>query len=368
MTRDPLSPARRGPRPSLYVASSSGRIFLPLLLAGLLLILAGAACSRPQKESRVVIYSPHGKELLGEYEKLFEAAHPGIDVQQLDMGSQEVLDRLRAEKANPQADVWFGAPNTTFSQAASEGLLEIYRPTWADHAPPEARGEGDAWFGTYFTPEVIGFNTKAVQADAIPRDWDDLLQPRWRKRIIIRDPLASGTLRTIFGAILFRYREKGELERGFEWLRELDANTKEYVANSALLFQKMARGEADITLWNMPDMELQREVYHYPFDYVFPTSGTPFLTEGIALVRGAKNPETAKLYYEFVTSPESLELAARKFFRIPARDDIPPERLPERIGRARATVKPMPLDWKVLEDETPGWMKRWENEIKGSGK
>ena len=339
-----------------------------VLLFLFVLCIAGAACSRKVEPGRVVIYSPHGKELLGELEKLFEAKYPGTNVQWLDMGSQEVVDRLRAEKANPQADIWFGAPNTMFSQAGREGLLQSYRPTWADQVPPEARGEGDFWYGTYFTPEVIGFNVKAVQAETVPKDWDDLLHPRWRKRLIVRDPVASGTIRTIFGAILFRYREQGNPEKGFDWLRQLDANTKEYAANSTLMFQKMAKGEADITLWNMPDMELQREIYHYPFDYVFPASGTPFLTEGIAVVRSGRNPEWARRYYEFVTSLESLELAARKYFRIPARGDVPPEQLPERIARARNQVQPMKLDWKVLEEETAGWMKRWENEIKGAGK
>jgi iron(III) transport system substrate-binding protein len=315
----------------------------------------------------VVIYSPHGKELLGEYEKLFEEKNPGIDVQWLDMGSQDILDRLRSEKANPQADVWFGAPNTMFAQAAEAGLLESYRPTWAESVPPEARGANDSWYGTYFTPEVIAFNANVVKGDSIPKDWDDLLQSRWKGRIVLRDPVASGTMRTIFGAVLFRFRMQGEQEKGFEWLHRLDANTKEYVANSTLLFQKMARGEADLTLWNMPDMELQREVYHYPFDYVFPTSGTPYLTEGIALVRGSKRVQWARQYYEFVTSQESLELAARKYYRIPARKDIPASQLPERIVRARDKVQPMKLDWQVLQQETAGWMKRWENEVKGGG-
>ncbi|MCI1589904.1 hypothetical protein [Heyndrickxia oleronia] len=58
-------------------------------------------------EDKVVIYSPHGKDILGQFEKMFEEKY-GIDVEWLDMGSQEVLDRIRSEKNNPQADVWWG--------------------------------------------------------------------------------------------------------------------------------------------------------------------------------------------------------------------------------------------------------------------
>jgi len=42
--------------------------------------------------------------------------HPQIDVRWLDMGSQEVYDRIRSEAANPQADIWFGGPDTIFAR------------------------------------------------------------------------------------------------------------------------------------------------------------------------------------------------------------------------------------------------------------
>src|ERR1700716_2958002 len=78
-----------------------------------------AACSSDNRKV-LIVYSPHGKELLEYLEKGFEKAHPDIDVQWVDMGSQEVLERVRAEKPNPQADVWFGAPAGAFDRATRE--------------------------------------------------------------------------------------------------------------------------------------------------------------------------------------------------------------------------------------------------------
>jgi iron(III) transport system substrate-binding protein len=69
-----------------------------------------------------------------------------------DMGSQDVLDRVRSEKENPQADVWWGAPSTLFQQAEKEGLLQVYRPSWVSEVTAEARSAGDFWYGTYETP------------------------------------------------------------------------------------------------------------------------------------------------------------------------------------------------------------------------
>jgi hypothetical protein len=98
-----------------------------------------------------------------------------------------------------------------------------------------------------------------------------VLDPRWRGQVLIRDPLASGTMRTIFGMFVQRsLRETGSPEAGFEWLRRLDAQTKEYVLNPTLMYQKLARQEGLITLWTMPDIEMLKARTGYPIDYVFP--------------------------------------------------------------------------------------------------
>ncbi len=80
------------------------------LIVALVAILA--ACS--DGRTPLVIYSPHGRDLLTLVEQRYEEQHPDVDVRWLDMGSQVVLDRIRSERANPQADVWFGGPNTMF--------------------------------------------------------------------------------------------------------------------------------------------------------------------------------------------------------------------------------------------------------------
>ena len=79
-------------------------------------------------------------------EKSFEAEHPEIDVRWLDMGSQEVYDRVRSEAANPQADVWFGGPQTIFARGAAEGLLAPFRPAWADAVPARPAPPDDLYF------------------------------------------------------------------------------------------------------------------------------------------------------------------------------------------------------------------------------
>jgi iron(III) transport system substrate-binding protein len=335
------------------------------LLPVVLLALA-AACSSDGREP-LVIYSPHGKEMLAYYEQAFETANPGIDVQWVDMGSQEVLDRLRAESANPQADLWFGAPAEAFSKGAKAGLLAPYRPTFAAAIPADARDTADLWYGMYLTPEVIAYNTAAVPAAEAPKDWDDVLDPKWKGRVLIRDPVASGSMRAIFGGIIARsIAETGSPEAGYEWLRRLDGNTKEYTLNPTMLYQKLGRQEGVVTLYNMPDIATLERRLGIPVTYVIPASGTPLLVDAIAIVQGAGNAEAARLFYEFVNTPGALLHASRDFLRIPARTDLPTDSLPQWIREAQQAIKPMPGNVRMVSDSLDAWMTYWDQNIRNS--
>lgn len=332
-------------------------LFLSLFI--LLTLLTGCASG---DRAQLVVYSPHGKEMLSYYEEAFEREHPEVDVQWIDMGGQDAYDRIRTERQRPQASLWWGGAAPAFDRAAEEGLLETYRPSWAGAVPPEARDAQDRWYGTYLTPEVVAFNTRLLTEEEAPQDWDALLDPAWQGHLLIRDPLASATMRTIFGAMILR---QPSVEAGYEWLARLDQNTKAYTANPTQLYLKLAREEGALTLWNMPDIYLQREANDFPFGYIFPRSGTPVLTDAIALVQGGPQPEIAKAFYEFVTSDSALVHQAHHFYRIPVRQDLSEEDLPAWI--TSADIEAMPLDWDRLMEEGAEWMQYWSENIKGRG-
>jgi iron(III) transport system substrate-binding protein len=331
--------------------------------AGLLI----SACSGDGR-TPLVIYSPHGRELLQEFETRFEQAHPSVDVQWLDLGSQAVLDRLRSERANPQADVWWGGPSSLFQTGNQEGLLETYEPDWAVGLAPEARDRLRTWHGTFLTPMVIAYNSQAVDSARAPRDWDDVLKPEWKDRVIIRDPLESGTMRTIFGMIVSRsLRTTGDTAAGFDWLRRLDGQTREYVLNPTLLYQKLARQDGLVTLWDMPDLDELVARTNLPIAYVFPSSGTPVPVDAIALVRDAPHGEQARQFIDFIGQDSEVLHAARAFHRLPARGDLPLDSLPERLQRARSEIRVEPMDWSVVQQRTAEWMRHWDEHVRGRG-
>jgi iron(III) transport system substrate-binding protein len=334
-------------------------------LAALTVLLA--ACSRDDR-TPLVIYSPHGRDLLTLFEHRFEAVHPDVDVRWLDMGSQEVYDRVRSERANPQADVWFGGPSLIFALAARDSLLDCHQPSWAAAIAPRSRGPGDCYFATYETPAVFLYPESLLTRAEAPQDWDDLLDPRWKGKLIIRDPLASGTMRAVWGLIMSRsLRATGDTTAGWAFLRRLDGQTKEYVQNPALVSEKIARQEALVTVWDLPDVLISRR-RGMPVGYVFPRSGTVAIEDGIAVVRGTKHLDIARAFIEFAGSVEMELAAAREVYRLPARLDLPPDSLPEWVREVRRQMVVADVDWTLLAERGPEWMRWWDQHVRGTGR
>lgn len=326
--------------------------------------LALSACGGGGGRRTIVVYSPHGSELLADFEKRFEAAHPDIDVRWYDLPTATCVRKIRAERDRPQADVWWGGPSTEFISAAKRGLLATYTPSWADKLAADAQGRDGTWCATWRTPEVILYNANKVKPEDVPRDWDDVLDPKWTGKLVIRDPLQSGTMKTIFGAMILR---AGSDEAGFEWLKRLDRqNEGRYAAKPYPMYEELKRGGASITLWNMADAFLQKQ-NGSPFDFVIPASGTPVVLEGIAIVRGAPHRKEAELFFEFVTSAESLRHQAAAWNRIPVeRADVDASALP--AWMSAKPIRAMKIDWELFAIKSQKWMDHWRKHIRGTGK
>jgi iron(III) transport system substrate-binding protein len=327
-------------------------------------LLLGCADDR---RTPLLLYSPHGRDQLTLLEREFERIRPDVDVRWLDMGSQEILDRLRFERVNPQADVWFGGPTTLFERGVRDSLLAPYRPAWAGAVDRRAVQSGDLYYPAYRTPAVIAFNARAVTRATAPHDWDEVLEPQWRGKVLIRDPMASGTMRAIWALILVRsIRETGDTGRGMKWLRRLDAQTKAYTLNPAILDAKLARQEGLVTLWDLPDILIGRSK-GMPFDYVFPRSGTVVIDDAIGLVRGSRHPEPARAFIDFVGSTEGQLLAARAVYRLPARRDLPAGQVPPWVAEVEREMVVADMDWDLATRLGQAWMSYWDRHVRHTG-
>nr|WP_312112212.1 extracellular solute-binding protein [Brevibacillus reuszeri] len=316
----------------------------------------------PQK---LVIYTGRDKNIFEVVLPKFKEKYPNIEVETLEMGAQQILERVRAEKANPQADFWWGGTQSALSTAANEGLLEAYKPTFSDKVPDLYKDSQDRWYGEMLLPEVIMYNKDVLKPEEAPQDWDELLDPKFKDKIVIRNVLPSGTMRTIYSAMIFR-QGADTPEKGYDWLMKLDANTKEYTQDPTNLYLKLDRQEGVISLWNLQDVLLQGKKNNHPYDFIYPKSGAPILVDGIAVVKGAKNMDAAKNFMEFLMSPEIASQLAKERFQFPARTDISKDDLPDFMKNLE--LKPMDLNWDVMAAKEKEWMQHWDENIKGKGK
>jgi iron(III) transport system substrate-binding protein len=342
--------------------------FLWVVTAALVAVIGAApSLAAPAGGSQLVVYTARDKSIFDYVVAQFEARYPQFrgNVQVLNMGAQEVFERVRAERANPQGDIWWGGTQQAFSLAAREGLLEPVRLAAAQRIPANYRDRNNRWYGEILLPEVIMTNSQAVPAAQAPRDWDDLLEARWKGKIIIRAVAPSGTMRTIYTAMIARfYRQDNRPDRGYEWLRKLDANTKEYAANPTTLYLKLARQEGILSLWNLQDILIQRDRSNMPFGFVMPTSGAPILVDGVGMIRNTKRAQAAELFLNFLFEPAIRTELADKYYQIPT--------VPLQGGRSpqwlrEITMKPMDLPWDLMAEKEREWIEYWDQNIKGKG-
>nr|WP_240627390.1 extracellular solute-binding protein [Thermoflavimicrobium daqui] len=326
------------------------------------LAACGGGSDTASEKKKLVIYTGRDKNVVDTVVPKFKEKYPDIKVEVLTMGAQQILERVRGEKANPQADFWWGAPQTTLMTAADEGLLESYKPSFADKIPTQYKDAQNRWMGEMLLPEVIMYNSKVLKKEEAPQDWDQLLDAKYKDKILIRGVLPSGTMRMIYSSMIFRQGADNP-EKGYDWLKKLDANTKEYTQDPTNLYLKLARQEGSLSVWNLQDIMIQKELKKMPFDFIYPKSGAPILVDGVGIVKGAKNADAAKKFYDFLFEENTVQDLSDKFYQIPARSDM---KQPSWLKGTE--LKPLNIDWSVMAKKEKEWMQYWDTNIKNKGK
>ena len=260
----------------------------------------------------------------------------GVKVNQAHKGTGEIGAQLRAEAANPKTDIWWGGTGDPFLQAAEQGLLDAYRPPYMndlhDWAVRQYAMSGNMVGGFYTSAIGFGYNTDVLKKKQLPepRCWADLVKPAYRGEIEISHPATSGTAYTIIAGLV---QLMGE-EAAFDYMKKLHRNTTTYTRSGQAQAPNVARGEVGVGVSFIFGFEKWR-YDKYPVKTAAPCEGTGYEVGGIALVKGARNKESAKRYYDWLMSPAgqaiggkagSLQSPGNKMFkpdaRIPSMDGV----------------------------------------------
>jgi iron(III) transport system substrate-binding protein len=177
--------------------------------------------------------------------------------------------------------------------------------------------------------------------------------------------MPSGTMRTIFGAMIYRQLAKsGSVEAGYEWLKQLDANTAIYSPTPDDMYLKLDRGVGTVTLWNLQDALIQPMKNNRPWSFVLPASGVPVLVDGVGVVNNPKSMAAATAFQDFLLEPQLQLQLAKDYYQIPAMQ-VPDSGRPDWL--AKLDIKEMQIDWDVLGQKQTEWMDYWSQNIKGKG-
>ncbi|WFS63073.1 extracellular solute-binding protein [Pseudodesulfovibrio thermohalotolerans] len=326
------------------------------------LLPAVAMASGAQLEEKVVVYSTHGESMLELVADEFEAA-TGVKVEFINLKG-ELADRVRAEKANPQSDVMYGAPSSVYQELKAEDLFDRFTPAWADNINPLFKDKEGYWYGTIQTPVLMFYNTEMMSKADAPKDWWDLADPRYKGLIVSRNALSSSA-RATYSALLQQFDKKGDLDDGWKFLKGMDANVKRYYGSGSLQYQAVGRKEAAVSfavLNSVIDNKIKNKM---PLEIIDAKSGSPVITDGIAVIKGAKHPNAARAFVEFTGGAKVQALLANKFNRMPT--------LPEALAAApkwmsEISFRVMDVDWGALAAKQSQWMQYWDSEIKDSAK
>lgn len=315
-----------------------------------------------QLEDKVVVYSTHSEAMLELVATEFEE-ETGVTVEFINLKG-ELADRVRAEKENPQSDVMYGGASSIFMELKDEDLFEAYEPTWGSKIDGLYKDAENYWYGTIQTPVMMFYNSEVVSKESAPKDWDDLAEEEYKDLLVFRNALSSSA-RATYSALLQQFEMDGDLDAGWDYIRLMDANTKQYYSSGSLMFQAIGRQEAGISFATLNSIIDNKVNNNIPLEVVNAESGSPIITDGIALVKNCNNPNAAKAFIDFAGGAKAQGILATEFNRIPTNPDAM-ELSPEWM--ADIEISPMDVDWADLASKQSEWMQTWDAEYKDNAK
>ena len=244
-----------------------------------------------------------------EMTKAFQAK-TGITTKFIRLSSGEALTRLVASKNNPEFDVWTGGPNDSHISGRIQGVIEAYKSPTRNMLKSQFKDADGFWTGIYMG--ALGFcsNTNELKRLGLkaPTSWNDLLNPKYKGNFMMAHPGTSGTAYTALWSQVLRL---GSEDAAIDYMKDLNKNVLSYTRSGAGPTGPLGRGEVATGLVFSHDCTAAI-LRGNPLVVSFPKEGTGFEIGGIALVKGAKNPDAAKAYIDFALSAEAQNIGPAK--------------------------------------------------------
>ena len=254
-------------------------------------------------EGKVIFYTATDVTVAEKLAELFQTKYPDITVQVERSGSERVFQRIGQEYSTGihNVDVIETSDAVHFAYFKREGWLAPMVPQeLADKWPAEER-DPDGTFAAYRAHlSVMAYRTDLLPEAEAPKTWEDLLDPRFKDRMVKGHPGYSGTIMTathILSDLL-----------GWEYFEKLAAQNIMQVQSSTEPPKKLASGERALQVDGNEYNIFRLQDEGVPIKIVYPEKGTPLAIGNAAVLKDGPNPNAAKLFYAFLFSLEAQQL------------------------------------------------------------
>src|ERR1700743_3030356 len=256
-----------------------------------------------RKEGQVVYYTSTDLPVAEKVAKAFEAKYPGIKVHTERTGAERVFQRIGQEySSNIHAvDVVNSSDAAHFIVWKRDGILLPYVPEDVARFPAEHR-DVDGQFASFRVwLSIIAYNTSMVKAEEAPKSFADLLDPKWKGKIVKAHPGYSGTIMTA------TYQMQRDL--GWSFFEQLAKQNIMQVQSSADPPKKLELGERAIMADGNEYNILQMKETGRPAEPGYASEGHPLITGPHGVFQDAPNPNAARLFQSFCFTREAQQLA-----------------------------------------------------------
>lgn len=317
-----------------------------------------ASHSVAQQSNRLTVYvgfqEDHAVEAMRQFTR-----DTGIDVSMVRMSAGEILARIRAERSNPQASVWYGGPADTFVAAVQEDLLHPYESPNAAAIDPQFKDADNYWTGIYVGALGFASNRDFLERNGLdaPQTWEDLLNPAFRNEIIMAHPASSGTA---YAALYTTLQVFGGEEEGFEYLAALHPQVQQYTTSGSAPGRMVGMREAGVGILFAHDIIKFQEEGFTSLELTIPEDGTGYETGAVAIVNNAPNMDLAQQFVDWALTPGAQEVGQRtgSYQNL----TLPDANEPERAVRL-SEINTIDYDPAVAGSQRSRLIDRWNNEV-----
>ncbi len=251
-----------------------------------------------KKEGKVIYYTSTDLPVAEKLAKAFEAKYPGIAVRVERTGAERVFQRIGQEySSNIHAvDVVNSSDAAHFIVWKRDGILAPYVPEDVAKFYPAEHKDPDGQFASFRVwLSIIAYNTNLVKAEDAPKSFADLLDPKWKGKIVKAHPGYSGTIMTA------TYQMQRDL--GWSFFEQLAKQNIMQVQSSADPPKKLDLGERAVMADGNEYNIFQMKEAGRPVEPVYATEGSPLIIGPNGVFKDAPNPNAARLFQSFSSQP-----------------------------------------------------------------